>query len=175
MHGTKVGVCEGAGCGLVVFVGLDGHATNTAGILLIVLVADCVPVYLLDPTSKAIVLLHAGWRGTAAGVLEAGLNQLESFGKTNRADVVMHCGVSVCGECYEVGPEVIKATSGRIVDRPETLDLRGVLLDQADRLGIGQVTTSSWCTVHDVGRFHSYRSKGVRGGRMAAYLGVPLA
>lgn len=175
LHGTSVGVCEGEGHGFLVREGLDGHATKIAGVLLIVLVADCVPVYLLNPISKAVVLLHAGWRGTAAGILEVGLNQLESFGETHRADVVMHCGVSICGRCYEVGPEVIEATSGRKVDRPETLDLRGVLVEQAQRFGIGQVTTSSWCTLHDVGRFHSYRSNGVSAGRMAAYLGVPLA
>jgi YfiH family protein len=175
VHGTSVELCEGAGHGLLIKEGLDGHATRTAGILLIVMVADCVPVYLLNPTSNAVVLLHAGWRGTAAGILEAGLKRLESFGDLNRADVVMHCGVSVCGHCYEVGPEVIRATVGRIVDRAETLNLRGVLAEQAGRLGIGQVSTSSWCTVHDAGRFHSYRSNGEKAGRMAAYLGIPLA
>lgn len=175
VHGSSVEVCEGVGHGLHVKEGLDGHATRQPGILLIVLVADCVPVYLLNQESKAVVLLHAGWRGTAAGVLEAGLTQLESFGKTNRSDVVMHCGVSICGNCYEVGPEVIEATSGRKVDRAENLDLRGVLAEQAGKLGIGRVTTSSWCAAHDEGRFHSHRSKGALAGRMAAYLGVPLA
>ena len=168
LHGTSVGVCERVGPGLVVREGLDGHATTIAGILLIVLVADCVPVYLLNPVSKAVVLLHAGWRGTAGGILEAGLNQLESLGGTKSADIVMHCGVSVCGDCYEVGPEVIQATCGRNVDCPEALDLRGVLTEQAHRLGIGQVTSSSWCTVHDAGRFHSFRSNGAGAGRMAA-------
>lgn len=174
-HGTSVGVCERLGRGLLVKEGLDGHATTTAGILLTVLVADCVPVYLLDPRSKAVMLLHAGWRGTAAGILATGVDQLESCGVTDRADIVMHCGVSVCGDCYEVGPEVIRATSGRNVERAETLDLRAVLAEQAERLGIGQVTKSPRCTVHDVGWFHSYRSNGASAGRMAAYLGVPLA
>ena len=76
VHGTSVGVNEGAGQGLLVREGFDGHATAVPGVLLIVLVADCVPVYLLNPNSKAVVLVHAGWRGTAAGMLEAGVNQL---------------------------------------------------------------------------------------------------
>ena len=175
IHGTSIGVFEGVGHGLVVREGLDGHATRMPGVLLVVLVADCVPIYLHDPVSKAVVLLHAGWRGIAAGMLEAGLSQLAAFGETDRADVVMHCGISICGDCYEVGPEVVEATCGRIVHKAEQLDLRGVLVDQARNLGIGQVTTSSWCSAHDVGRFHSYRSTGARAGRMAAYLGVPLA
>lgn len=175
VHGTTVAISEGIGQGLLIREGVDGHATATAGVLLTVLVADCVPVYLLDPGSMAIVLLHAGWRGTAAGILAAGVNRLESFGGVNRGEIIMHCGVSVCGDCYEVGPEVIQATTGSKVDQPETLDLRGVLVRQAARLGIGAVTTSPWCTVHDVGLFHSFRSANRSGGRMAAYLGVPLS
>ena len=159
--------------------GGTGKTSITASLVYLggsdVLVADCVPVYLLDPRSKAVVLLHSGRRGTAAGILEAGVDQLESLGAARRSDIVMHCGVSVCGDCYVVGPEVIRATTGRIVDRAETLDLRAVLVEQAERLGIGQVTTSPWCTVHNDGQFHSFRSNGTRAGRMAAYLGVPLA
>jgi hypothetical protein len=45
----------------------------TAGVLLTVSVADCVPVWLVEPESRAVALLHAGWRGVAAGILEAGL------------------------------------------------------------------------------------------------------
>jgi len=175
VHENSVDVCDATDRGLLVKEGLDGHATTTMGVLLTVLVADCVPVYLLDPRTRALALLHAGWRGTAAGILEAGVQQLESLGVQKRSDIVMHCGVSICGDCYEVGPEVIEATSGRIVERAEKLDLRGVLAAQADELGIGRVSTSKWCTVHDVGRFHSYRSNGENAGRMAAYLGVPLA
>jgi polyphenol oxidase len=175
MHKTSVQLCDATDRGLLVKEGLDGHATNTAGLLLTVLVADCVPVYLLDPASKALALLHAGWRGTAAGILEAGVKQLESLGVRKRTDIVMHCGVSICGDCYEVGAEVIEATWGRTPKRAEKLDLREVLAAQAAELGIRHVTKSKWCTAHDAGSFHSYRSNGKSAGRMAAYLGVPLA
>lgn len=175
VHETSVEVCEGSDRGLLIKEGLDGHATTNAGLLLTILVADCVPVYLLDPGSKALALLHAGWRGIAAGILEAGVRQLERCGARHRSEIVMHCGISICGDCYEVGSDVIRATCGRTVERAENLDLRGLLADRAKRLGINTVTVSQWCTVHDAGRFHSYRSRGEKAGRMAAYLGVPLA
>ena len=53
--------------GLVILEGADGHATDRPGVLLALTAADCVPVYILDPVDRRIALLHAGWRGTAAG------------------------------------------------------------------------------------------------------------
>jgi YfiH family protein len=175
VHGRALGVYEHLEPGMVVRRGLDGHATRIPGIMLTVLVADCVPVYLLDPARRVIVLLHAGWRGIAAGILEAGIEQLEALGAGPRSDLVMHCGVSICGECYEVGPEVVLAVCGRRTSGPETVDLRGVLADHAVRLGIRDISTSAWCTAHDAELFHSHRSNGGSAGRMAAYLGVPLS
>ncbi len=173
-HGTNVEVCAGLERGLLVKWGVDGHVTNSAGLLLSVLVADCVPVYLLHPETMTIGLLHAGWRGTAAGILESGVRRLESLGVTRRSEILMHCGVSICGDCYEVGPEVFESVSGMKTDERGTLDLREVLVQQGKSLGLEMVSASSWCTVHDAGLFHSHRSLGERAGRMAAYLGVPL-
>ena len=56
--------------------GVDGHATASAGLLLTVTLADCIPVYLAAPAQRAVALLHAGWRGTAAGILERGAELL---------------------------------------------------------------------------------------------------
>ena len=174
-HGRLVGRSNGAHEGLVVSEGLDGHATTDRGILLTVLVADCVPVYLFDPKSGALALLHAGWRGVAAGILEAGIEQLESVGVSGRKDIVMHCGVSICGSCYEVGVEVIEAVLGEHRNTAGTLDIRNALAEQAAKLGMRKVTVSPLCTVHDSRLFHSFRTSGDEAGRMAAYLGMPLA
>ena len=70
---------------------------------------------------------------------------------------------------------VIEELTGRRVSTAEMLDLRSVLTSQANRLGIRSVSVSTFCTVHDSGRFHSFRTRGEEAGRMAAYLGVPLA
>ena len=157
--------------GLVVEDGADGHATAAPGILLSVTVADCVPVYLAQRESGAIALLHAGWRGVAAGILDAGLEQLLKVGGGTAQTVTMHCGISICGSCYEVGPEVFEAVGMPRPPGPRPLDLRSELARRGVALGIGAVSVSGWCTVHDLGRFFSHRASGGTAGRMVAYLG----
>ena len=154
--------------------GLDGHATSTKGILLSVTVADCIPVYLLDPVKKAVALLHAGWRGTAGRILAQGVETLSEAVGSDPADLVIHCGVGICGNCYEVGSEVMegcgKAAEG---SGPWHLDLRSVLAEQAALMGIGSVSVSEWCSAHDARHFYSHRRSGGADGRMVAYLGMP--
>jgi hypothetical protein len=159
--------------GWVVHDGADGHATSRPGVLLMVTVADCVPIYLVAPRQRAIALLHAGWRGTAAGILEQGVAMLEARCGVRPADLVMHAGVAISGPCYEVGAEVMTGV-GRPAAGPGPwhLDLRAVLTEQAARLGIAEVSSSGHCTSRDNDRFFSHRASGGRDGRMVAYLGM---
>lgn len=175
VHGREVARHVAAPRGWVIRDGVDGHATRDPGILCCVSVADCVPVYLADPTSGAAALLHAGWRGVAGGVLEAGIRALLDLGAGAPADIVMHCGVSICEECYEVGSEVLEAVTGSAAQGPGRLNLRGVLVARARAAGIGEVSVSPWCTAHDRDRFFSHRRSGGADGRMLAYLGRPIA
>lgn len=174
VHGTRVAVHAGPIEGWLVQSGVDGHLTAVPGMLLLVTVADCVPVYLLHPPSRTVALLHAGWRGVAAGVLESGVRTLTELTGGAAADIVMHCGVSICGSCYEVGPEVHQAVRGKPTAGRQALDLRAELASRADRLGVRTVTQSGWCAAHDPDRFFSHRRSGGTDGRLAAYLGIPL-
>jgi copper oxidase (laccase) domain-containing protein len=154
--------------------GVDGHLTGTPGVMLSVTVADCVPVYLIHPPSRTIGLLHAGWRGVAAGILETGISSLVDLCGGTVFDIVIHCGISICGECYKVGHEVRTAVMG-VPSEGGLLDLRAVLAARAGRLGAARVTASGWCAAHHRDRFFSHRASGGRDGRMVAYLGVPRA
>jgi len=87
----------------------------------------------------------------------------------------MHCGVGICGRCYEVGSEVAGALTGAAASASAQVDLRELLVHQAQELGIGAVTVSPWCTAHDHDRFFSHRASGGGDGRQVAYLGSPLA
>jgi purine-nucleoside/S-methyl-5'-thioadenosine phosphorylase / adenosine deaminase len=176
VHGVNVGRLE-SGRGWIQVEGIDGWVTTTPGVLLTVTVADCVPLYLTVP-GRGVALLHAGWRGTAGGILERGLRTLLETSGSAEGDVAMHCGVGICGDCYEVGSEVMTGCSVPADGAgPWHLDLRAVLADQARELGIGRVTTSTWCSAHDRTSFYSHRASGGRDGRMVAYLGMlsPLA
>jgi YfiH family protein len=174
VHGTEVRHHESRFRGLLVLDQADGHLTPLPGILLAVTVADCIPVYLGVPRTGAIALLHAGWRGTAAGILERGVVRLCEVAGVSPSEVVMHLGVGICGECYEVGPEVLARLGRNASGGPAALDLRAVLAERALASGVGHLTVSSWCTSHHVDRFFSHRADGENAGRMAAYLGRPL-
>jgi YfiH family protein len=177
VHGTAVHWQEQRSNGWLLLDGVDGHATAAAGVLLTVTVADCIPVYLAVPQKGAVALLHAGWRGVAAGVLERGVEVLKRHAFARGDDIVMHCGVGICGACYEVGAEVAARFSGGggAGTGPQHIDLRAILVHQARHLGISQVSVSSWCSAHHREQFFSHRASAGRDGRMVAYLGRPLA
>ena len=175
IHGTAVAWHGQSAPGWLITDGIDGHATAALGHLLTVTVADCIPVYLVVPQKKVAALLHAGWRGIAGGILERGVELLRREAHCRMGDIVMHCGVGICGSCYEVGSEVYERLTGRATDGPAYVDLRNVLAEQAAEMGLKEVTISSGCTAHDYERFFSHRASGGRDGRMVAYLGLPVA
>jgi len=170
VHGTALQWHEPLPEGWLILDGIDGHATNEPGVLLTITVADCIPVYLAVPSKGALALVHAGWRGTAGGILQRAVDLLTSRGFARASDIVVHCGVGICGECYEVGSEVADRFG-----RPGSthLDLRGILAQQAHGLGIRDVSISPWCSAEERERFFSHRASRGRDGRMVAYLGRP--
>jgi copper oxidase (laccase) domain-containing protein len=174
VHGTAVRWQDGALDGMLRVEDVDGHATATHGVLLTLTVADCIPVYLAAPAHGAVALLHAGWRGAAGGILTRGLDVLKERTGAAPADVVMHCGIGICGNCFEVGHEVLEAFGLR-GDHPGkwAVDVRDQLLDEAAGAGVEEATSSEWCTMHDADHFYSHRASNGGPGRMVAYLGIP--
>jgi len=173
VHGVDVAWHAHRSDGWLILEGVDAHATLERGLLLTITVADCIPIYLATP-SGAVALAHAGWRSVSGGILGRAIEVLTARAPCPVADIVMHCGVGICGSCYTVGPEVLS----RFVRGAETggpLDLRGVLVAQARALGLRVVSCSPWCTAHDRSRFFSHRASGGQDGRLVAYLGRPLA
>lgn len=171
VHGIEVSSLDG-GRGWIYRDAVDGWLTTTPGVLLTITVADCIPVYLVVP-GRGVALLHAGWRGAAGGILERGLERLSAATRSSASDVLMHCGIGICGDCYEVGSEVLQSFGvPPTSDRPSHLDLRQQLVQQAHRLGIEQTTSSPLCSAHDRPMFYSHRASRGRDGRMVAYLGL---
>ena len=175
VHGTTVAWHPQATAGWLVLDAIDGHATAARGLLLSITVADCVPVYLTVAYRPLVALVHAGWRGTAAGILTRAVEVVRAQASARSAEIVMHCGVGICGTCYEVGSEVLAQFTGRPERGSGHLDLREVLVAQARSLGLRAVSVSPWCSAHDREQFFSHRASGGRDGRMIAYAGLPLA
>lgn len=150
----------------------DGHVTRTVGLLLAVTLADCVPAFVADPAQRAVALLHAGWRGTAAGVVEHGLSVMGRAFGSRPADLYVHLGPAICGMCYEVGPEVFSALGETPPARPAPIDLRLAIRRRALAAGVdgGRLTVSDECTLCGDGRYFSHRRGDT--GRHLGFIGV---
>ena len=146
VHGTRV-VVDGEGGEEA-----DGQLTTRPGVAAIVLTADCLPVALAAPGAAGVV--HAGWRGLAGGVLEAGVAALGS----GPVAAAIGPGIGPC--CYEVGDDVraVFASSGR------TLDLKAVARARLQAAGVQEIHDCGLCTACDARRFFSHRrDRGVTG------------
>jgi YfiH family protein len=89
----------------------DALVTASPGVVLAILTADCVPIVLHDPVAGLLACVHAGWRGTVAGVTAAALTAMQRMG-TRPSDVIAGIGPAVAAARYQVGPEVARAVTG---------------------------------------------------------------
>jgi len=172
VHGRSVQVHGRLPRGVCVTGEGDGHATGASGVLLTVTLADCVPVFVVDPVRRTVAVLHAGWRGAAAGVVEEGLETLSDAFGSDPKELLVHLGPAICGHCYEVGPEVFRALDQVAPRAPAAIDLRSVIRRRACAAGVRDrnVTVSGECTLCGDGRYYSYR-RGDRG-RHRGYIGM---
>lgn len=172
VHGCAVRVHGNVPRGVRLMGDGDGHATRSSGVLLTVTLADCVPVFIVDPVRRAVAVLHAGWRGTVAGVVEAGVGTLVDAFASAPSDLAVHLGPAICGRCYEVGPEVFEALGEAPPPAAAPIDLRSAIRRRAVAAGVrgAEVTVSGECTLCGDGRYHSHR-RGDRG-RHRGYIGV---
>jgi YfiH family protein len=166
VHGTGVAVIDGPQGGAVP--GTDALVTATRGLVLCVLVADCVPVLLADPVAGVVAAVHAGREGVRQGVVPAALSAMASLGARAR-HVSALLGPAVCGDCYEV-PAQMQAEVGRVTPAAAVrtrqgtagLDLRAGIAETLRKAGIPEVVQDPRCTVEDPTLF-SHRREGVTG------------
>jgi len=144
----------------------DAIVTNTPGLVLTILTADCQPVLFADAEAGVIGAAHAGWRGALDGVLEATLEAMESLG-ARRENTVAVIGPTISQRAYEVGPEFFETF---LAEDPEysrffaagegdrmLFDLPAFGLFRLREAGIGQAQWTRHCTYSDPDRFYSYR------------------
>jgi YfiH family protein len=164
VHGTAVDVLREASgsLGEALPIDADGHATVLRQLGVMVMAADCLPVAL--GCDSAVAMVHAGWRGLSAGVLEQGVRTLRQLaGAESAITAVVGPGAGVC--CYEVGPEVHRAFAGAHA-RGRNIDLRAIARERLLGAGVAEVRDVDACTICDQ-RFFSHRREGMRAGRQA--------
>lgn len=146
-----------------------------------IVTADCVPILAANGDASKVVAIHAGWRGLAAGVVEAGIAALGPGG-ARRICAVIGPAIGAC--CYEVDAPVLGALRLRFDDRLDRatfgsrpgharLDLRALVRTELNALGlvaskIGAIEDA--CTCCDDRRFHSYRRDGAESGRLLHFI-----
>jgi YfiH family protein len=146
--------------------GADALFTTSKNVPIAMLAADCVPVALAEPRTGKLAVVHAGWRGMAAGVLGSALAPFEEAA-TVRAAI----GPSIGLDHYEVGQEVAVAISaateaGAITKRvgPHLfLDLAGTAARILKEHGVRSIERDDLCTACETERFFSYRRDGATG------------
>lgn len=175
VHGATVVEARGLRPSEVVVAGYgDALVTTERGLVLAVATADCVPLVLVDAEAGALAAVHAGWRGTAARVVDAALDALEVRGaRLSRLHALF--GPSVSRDAYEVGPEVVAALDGSLPvgavspGRGDRSQLDVAACNEAALLRRGvrpeRIARPRLCTFGEPARFASYRRDGARAGR----------
>ncbi len=160
----------------------DASWTSRRGIACTVQVADCLPVLLAARDGRAVAAAHAGWRGLAAGVLQATVQALADGAGVAAADLQAWLGPCIGPRQFEVGADVLQALGCAPVPadlpgfvwrpRPDgaarwLADLQGLARQRLRALGVLDISAATECTVEDASSFFSFRRSGVTG-RMAA-------
>ncbi len=188
VHGDGVGrVTEGAATPVPA---VDALMTNVPGVLLLMLYADCAPVYLFDPSRRVIGLVHAGWRGTAANIVGKTVGAMRLAYDITPGQCLAAVGPCIGGESYEVGAEVAdqfrnfaggknSGASTAVFPKDEMtgtylLNLRQIIFMQLLAAGLtGEaIAVCDEDTVRNRRDFFSFRRDGARTGRMGAFLAL---
>lgn len=162
--GLKDGAAEG-----------DALITDQIGKAIGVKTADCVPILLLDPETRAVAAVHAGWRGSAAEVVSRAIEKMQEAFGTQPSGLYAALGPCIRACCYEVGVEVFGRFEGVFpewgrVSEGGMLDLPEVNTRQLKAAGVpaDNIFDSGLCTACQSGSFFSYRREPENPGRMVA-------
>jgi YfiH family protein len=171
VHGCRVATAEQAGPGCEA----DAICTRQPWQACAVMTADCLPLLICNRRGDRVCAVHAGWRGLAAGVIEAAIAKFD--GPT--ADLLVWLGPAIGPGAFEVGEDVrhafiAQASGAQTAFTPNgpgrwLADIYSLARQRLDRLGVGFVGGGEYCTVTDRERFFSYRRDGVTG-RMASLI-----
>ncbi len=159
--------------------GFDALVTAVPGVVLAVSVADCTPILVFDAKNQAVAAIHAGWRGTAAGIVEKTLARMAAEYGTRAADCFAYVGTCIDECSFEVGEEVAAAFTDDF-KRWDTargkffVDLKRANANQLQAFGlpVAQVEISPYSTVLHNADYFSHRTERGLTGRMMAVVGV---
>jgi YfiH family protein len=160
----------------------DAVITDRPNVLIGVIVADCVPVLIYDRNKKVIGAVHAGWKGTASGILEKTLSLMTEKFNSGPDDLLVSIGPSIKKCSYEVDADVKQAVEsgtgpGDYIDQrgeKYMVDLAEANMIQSLNHGIPEINIwkSEDCTFCNPGKYYSYRYMKGSKGRQGGFIGM---
>ncbi len=162
----------------------DASVTDDPEVLLVIGMADCLPILLHDPVRHVVGAAHAGWRGSVAGVAEAVVRLMRETYGSDPAHLQVAFGPAIQGRCYQVGPEVRQAFAEAgfpdEVARSDTdgryrLDIAGANRHALERFGVrpANIVSLNRCTHCEPEVFYSHRRDGPKRGSHWALIQLP--
>ena len=164
----------------------DGSYTTQAGVVSVVLTADCLPVLVCTKQGDGVAALHAGWRGLLNGILEQGVSDLLKASQRKAKDCLVWFGPGISSEYFEVGQEVREAFLQKSADKKAIEQCFSMVAGKQDKyladmvqlaqyrlsqLGVENFSGGDYCTYRDKQQFYSYRRDGITG-RMASLIWI---
>ena len=156
----------------------DAVVADRPGQICAVRTADCLPVLLCSADGATTAAVHGGWRGLAAGVLEAAVAAMS----TPPGEILAWFGPAISQPAFEVGTEVRDAFLASDSDAGSAFvrndrgrwqaDLYELARQRLARVGVDRIAGRGLCTFADEGRFYSYRRDG-SSGRMLSFIWLP--
>ena len=161
----------------------DGIMTAIPGVVLTVFSADCIPVLLYDPKRKVIAALHAGWRGTASGIVTVAVEQMTAVYGTDPADILAAIGPGIDQCCFETHEDVPNAMTAALAggslpfiqikeNGKFAVDLKGINAKRLELAGLDpeHIALCRQCTCCQPDKFWSHRRQGTQRGSMASVI-----
>ena len=153
IHGDQIAVVDQPIANDKQFAGCDGIITNQKKIALGIHVADCCAIYIVDPKTPAIGLVHSGKKGTEQGIAANAIGQLREHFGSDPADLIVQLSPCIRPPHYEI-------------------DFAANIIGQCRAAGVEKIYASSECTACDITRYYSYRAEKGKTGRMLALLAL---
>jgi copper oxidase (laccase) domain-containing protein len=153
IHGNKIAIVDAGVTSNKGFTGCDGIITNQHGVALGVHVADCCAVYIVDPKTPAVGLVHSGRKGTELGVVSNAIAQMTARFGSNPGDLIVQLSPCIRPPHYEI-------------------DFAATIVEQCRARGLHNINDGGICTACHVDVYYSYRAEKGRTGRMLALLAL---
>ncbi|HVP37111.1 MAG TPA: peptidoglycan editing factor PgeF [Terriglobales bacterium] len=157
---------------------LEGDAllTDQANLFLVIQVADCLPVFIFDPSTRIVGLAHIGWRGAVSGIAEEVIRKSKEAFKARSTDLNLVFGPSIRKCCYKISDDLAVLFDEKYIDKRKTgnyFDLCEFSKDKFVRAGVREekIFVSGECTFCGDKEYQSYRRDKEKAGRMIAFIG----